>query len=95
MLICTGLCRKLVTTEGCVSIVFIFWLFCILVIAKELFIIYLACVARVVGSLFASHLKIYIDFKTSTINFYFVEKKMTSLKNKANGLKITLFFGVC
>ena len=58
-----------------VSIVFIFWLFCLLVIAKDLFIIYLACVARVVGSLFASHLKIYIDFKTSTINFYFVEKK--------------------
>ena len=55
MLICTGLCCKLVTTEGCVSIVFIFWLFCILVIAKELFIIYLACVARVVGLLFASH----------------------------------------
>ena len=48
---------------------FIFWLFCILVIAKDFFIIYLACVARVVGSLFASHWKIYIDFKTSTINF--------------------------
>ena len=95
MLICTGLCRKLVSTEGCVSIVFVFWLFCILVIAKDLFIIYLACVARVVGSLFASHWKIYIDLKTSTINFYFVEKKMTSLKNKTNGLKITLFFGVC
>ena len=68
-------CRKLVTIEGCVSIVFIFWLFCILVIAKDLFIIYLACVAHVVGSLFAAHWKIYIDFKTSTINFYFVEKK--------------------
>ena len=95
MLICIGLCRKLVTTEGSVSIVFIFWLFCILVIAKDLFIIYLACVARIVGSLFASHWKIYIDLKTSTINFYFVEKKMTSLKNKTNGLKITLFFGVC
>ena len=27
--ICTGLCRRLVTTEGCDSIVFIFWLFCI------------------------------------------------------------------
>ena len=80
MLICTGLCRKLVTTEGCVSIVFIFWLFCILVIAKDLFIIYLACVAHVVGSLFASHWKIYIDFKTSTINFYFVEKKNDILK---------------
>ena len=65
-----------------VSIVFIFWLFCILVIAKDFFIIYLACVARVVGSLFASHWKIYIDFKTSTINFYFVKKKMTSLKIK-------------
>ena len=76
MLICTGLCRKLVTTEGCVSIVFIFWLFCILVIAKGFFIIYLACVARVVGALFASwNWKIYIDFKTSTINFYFVKKK--------------------
>ena len=82
MLICTGLCHKLVTTEGCVSIVFIFWLFCILVIAKDFFIIYLACVARVVGSLFASHWKIYIYFKTSTINFYFVKKKMTSLKIK-------------
>ena len=62
MLICTGLCHKLVTTEGCVSIVFIFWLFCILIIAKDLFIIYLACVARVVGSLFPYHWKIYIDF---------------------------------
>ena len=59
---------------------FIFWLFCILVIAKDFFIIYLACVARVVGSLFASHWKIYIDFKTSTINFYFVEKKNDILK---------------
>ena len=47
MHICTGLCRRLVTTEGCDSIVLIFWLFCILVIAKDLFIICLACVACV------------------------------------------------
>ena len=38
----------------------------------------------VVGSFFASHWKIYIDFKTSTINFFFCRKKINDILKKWN-----------